>query len=106
MKHTGWAEIPNTDGGKIWKAAESLGGHETWGLKGANAAMQEPYMLEPYTLVTTLIQKSFAMIDKIAAATDIAKLFPEGTPVPNLPNGPPQDRLFENQVRERFALLG
>lgn len=91
-------EVPANMHESIWGAAERLGGPDIWGL------IKKPFgiFLEPYSYATTLVEKSFSVIDAIATATDFKKLFPSNQP-PLLTEAAPADRIFK--WGERIALL-
>jgi len=61
---------------------------------------------EPYTYATTLVNECLAQIDAIAAATNVAGLFPDGLTIPPLQESPPNNEVFGEDTRNRIAILG
>jgi hypothetical protein len=86
---------------KIWQAAARYSSTEAWGL----VRKQEP-QLEPYTYAVTLTNECFSHIDAIAAATNVAGLFPDGYAIPPLQADPPDNHVFNENIRRRLAVLG
>lgn len=75
-----FVSVPEPIASKLWNATERLGSAERWGLsKGLSGVL-----LEPYSYATALVCESFKLTDAIAAATDVARLFPESYAVPSL----------------------
>jgi hypothetical protein len=108
----GWFEL---DEGKfatdIWLAAEQCGGADDWGLKkmrfrkGEGGPIVEPIQLHPYPYARQLVQQGVDLVDQIAGATEIERLFNDG-PIPELMTQPPEDGAFREEIRTRLALLG
>ena len=98
--------IPQLEGNKLWQAAKRLGSPEEWGLKRNHLKAMNPFMLEPYTFSSELVKHCFSLVDKIAASTDVERLFPDGYSMPRFQESPPEDSLFKKEIRERFAVLG
>lgn len=92
-------------------ACNALGPLGDWGLAteryvdGATGEGRERLCLEPYTLAEALVHACLALVDAIAAVTDVDRLF-MGQPVPPLLSEPPEDGTFNRRLRERIALLG
>lgn len=91
---------PN-DRSKIETAAGQRDSLDYWGLIPG----RELY-LEPYTFATALVNECLDTMDKVAATTDVSKLFPPGSSrLSKLNEAPAQDASFEYS-RKRVALLG
>ena len=84
----------------IIKATEKLGGFAEWGL----ISIGRRVWIRPYIYVSSLVSECMKLIDAIADATDITRLFSKGQPVPKLMTQAPQDGVFE--FSDRIALLG
>jgi len=95
-----FASIPQPVGQELLEAAEQLGGAEYWGLTQGFQAI----WLEPYSYATALVRNCLDIIDAVAAATDVTRLFPVGHPIPPLMEDAPKDSVF--RWAERISLLG
>jgi hypothetical protein len=84
----------------LWNAAQACGSPERWGL-----IKPHDLRFEPYTYCVTLVQECFKLIDAVAAATNVTGLFPSGSTIPDLRDGPPEDEDFSEERRKRFAIL-
>jgi hypothetical protein len=98
-------------GDRLLNAAKSLGPPEDWGLsverhtEDDDATVRELVLLEPYTYATALVSECVRLVDEIAAATEVTRLF-HGRPVPDIPPGPPKDdSTFSADVGDRLAVL-
>lgn len=85
----------------LWQAAERCGSPEHWGLTKIHGVQ-----FEPYTYAVSLVKASLKLIDAIAAATNIAGLFPSGHAIPPLLDKPPENSPFSEANRKRLAILG
>lgn len=61
---------------------------------------------EPFTLATKMCAEVFAQIDAVASATDVTRLFPASTPVPQLSGIPTNHEEFAPATFARLAVLG
>lgn len=84
------------------RAVERLGSLDSWGIKHLHSFL----VLEPYAFVSTLVMESLKLIDAIANATDVLRLFPDGYPVPKITDIPPKEEIYSEFVGSRLALLG
>jgi hypothetical protein len=91
--------VPPDIGRTLWDAAEQLGSAHRWGLSKIGSKVH----LEPYSYATALVEEGLSLIDAVAAATDIERLFPAGQPIPVFRAVAPTDGPFE--WAERIALL-
>lgn len=107
-----WARIEVEDPGlatALWSTASALGGPEEWGLakerhrRGAEGPIVERFFLEPHTCAEVLVRECLALVDKIAAVTDVDRLV--GGQARPLREQPPEDHVFGAAIRERLALL-
>jgi hypothetical protein len=103
-------QVPQNEVTKICDAAKKCGGLNRWGLEErtveVNGQLETYTLLEPYTYSTTLVDDSFTLIDAIAAATDVTRLF-DGSSVPVLENKPPKDNQVFNELNlKRVGVLG
>lgn len=95
----------------LWAAAESAGRAETWGLRklqyqrGADGTVVEPVRIMPYPYAVPLVRECLDLVDRVAAATDISRLFAD-RPIPKLIEAPPEDGVFSAEIRSRLTLLG
>lgn len=108
--------IPNnqsTLANRIWECAGKCGSTDEWGLtrreytlmqQGKEPEARNDVLLEPYTYASTLVSKIFDVINKIAVATEVERLFPENYPVPELK--PLSFEKIEEISRKRIVLLG
>ena len=63
-------------------------------------------LFEPYAFSQKLLSYTIDVINTIALLTQVEKLFPSGTQVPQLVHGPPtNDQIFDSKIGERLALL-
>lgn len=85
----------------IWEAAERCGSTARWGLR-----RQIDVGFEPYTYALTLVEDCMKQIDQIASVTDVTRLAPGLESGSALLVGPPTDRVFRQEVRDRLAILG
>jgi hypothetical protein len=111
-KGPSWIEIDEgAFAAELWTAVESLGGAESWGLrkmryrKGADGPVVEPLRLEPFPFAVPLVREGLRLVDRIAGATDIARLL-KSAPVPDLMDRPAEDGHFAIDIRNRLALIG
>jgi hypothetical protein len=93
-------ELPWGINSLIWDAAERCGSAERWGL---TKSPRKDIFLEPYSYAMALVEESLGVIDAIAAATDVKRLFPDNQ-VLTLGQTPPADSVFK--WADRVALLG
>lgn len=91
--------VPQPTDQKLWKAAEELGGTEAWGL---TSRLKEVW-LEPYSYASALVRESLHVIDAVAAATDVNRLFQVGQPIPSLMEEAPKNSEFI--WGKRFSLM-
>jgi len=64
-------------------------------------------LLEPFTLVSSMTDFLFEIVNEIADATEVERLFERSRPPEPLPSGPPSDRRhFDPEAARRFAVLG
>jgi hypothetical protein len=95
--------VPNQYHSELKKAAMKFGSLEDWGL----IQYRNDVSIEPYTYSCFLIKICFELINKIADATDVVGLFPNGHPIPTLETKPPQDEeIWSEKTRTRIAVLG
>jgi len=87
---------------KVRRAANRRGGFLQWGL----IERGERTWVEPYTYASKLVQECLGLLDSIASATDVVCLFPNGSPLPELPDGPPDDGIYSEAIRMRLSVLG
>ena len=89
---------------EIWDATKRFGTPNEWGLTTEHSAM----MLEPYTYSSKLIEEEcFKLINAIAEATDVTRLFPAGSPPPHLDDKPPKDSPeYSGILGKRIEMLG
>ena len=59
---------------KVVHAANDLGGCDVWGVDARG--------VEPYTFAIRLVDQGLAFVNTIAAATEVAKLYPAGSKIP------------------------
>ena len=112
----GYVHLSQDDGKAIWDAVRPPRTKEEWGLVWESYSLLRPphteaeqveqYLVEPYTYSVSLVQETLKIIDNIAAATDVERLFPTGHPIPTLTEGPPEKYPFSLEIRERLAILG
>ncbi|MBI4266065.1 MAG: hypothetical protein HY657_16950 [Acidobacteria bacterium] len=99
-------------GNALWHAAESAGGAEAWGLKrqsyqkGVGGPVVEPVRIVPYAYAVSLVRECVDLVDRVAAATDISRMFDDRVVPATLIDAPPEDRVFAAEIRNRIALLG
>jgi len=93
-------EVPKNIQPVLWANAEQCGTPEEWGLKREFPGM----MLEPYSYATNLVKFGLSTLDKIAAATDVTRLFPAGSQIPTLTEAEPNDQIW--RWASRISLLG
>lgn len=86
---------------EIWTAACLLGAPADLGIERLIDVE-----FEPYTCACALTNEALKYVDKIALETDVIRLFDAGSPVPDLPAGPPEKDEFRLAVRQRVDLLG
>jgi hypothetical protein len=106
-----YARVPEDSRDKLLAAAGALGGAGAWGMKREDfllhdqqTGLDEPsydVFMEPLTYVTRLIDNGFEVFDALAAATEVERLFPDGSPAV-LHDAPPQDWA---EMIVRFSLL-
>lgn len=82
--------VPKSIANSVWEADERLGSTDRWGL--SNIAQWT--LLELYSYTTSVLEESLAAIDKIAAATDVSRLFMDGQPIPSLLEAAPPNSHF------------
>jgi len=99
---TSFVEVLPEHAHTIWRAADRQGGTEQWGLTGVGERVE----FEPYTYASRLVTKCLELMDNIAAATDVVRLFTNNSPTPELQDGPPDDDVFNESIRSRLAVLG
>ena len=111
-KGPGWFELEESDfADDLWTAACALEGADAWGLKklrsqkGVDGPIVEPIQVHPYAYALQLVRRGLDLVDSIAQATEVERLF-EGRPVPELMDAPPEDHHFASEIRVRLALLG
>lgn len=92
-------EVPEPVGQELLKAAEQLGGAKEWGL---TLGVREVW-IEPHSYATALVKESLNAINRVAAATDVSRLFQVGQPIPSLMDEAPKDSVFA--WGERLSLL-
>lgn len=85
-----FVSVPQPTSCRLWKAAEKLGGAEAWGLTSRSKGV----WLEPYSYASALVRETLHIIDAVAAATDVSRLFQVGQPVPSLMEEAPEDSEF------------
>lgn len=93
--------IPSKHGEKIWEISERYGSPEKWGLVRLHSIC-----VEPYTFSVTLVDECFKLINEIANATDVEKLFPPDVDMSTLTTEPPEDGIFNERNRRRIDILG
>jgi len=93
---------PDSIASMLQDATEQLGSAGQWGLSTGRLEV----LLEPYSYATSLVCESFKLIDAIAAATDVAHLFPKSYAIPPLKEKPPSNPPFDEHTRERLVVLG
>jgi hypothetical protein len=109
----GWLEIEEGEFARtLWEAAVAAGGPEQWGMTkyrfrrdSEDARVEEAIRLMPYPYADQLTQRGIALVNDVARATDIARLFTR-SPMPELPDSPRGDRIFNSDVMTRIGLLG
>jgi hypothetical protein len=93
--------IPPPVAPTIAEAAARLGGPDRWGLAHRFGDLR----LDPYTYAVTLVVEAFRLVNELADATDVVRLF-GSQPVPALAAGPPEDEVFGEARRRRLTILG
>ncbi len=93
-------ELPPDIDNLIWDAAEGCGSPQRWGL---TKSPRKDIFLEPYSYTIALVEESLGVIDAIAAATDVKRLFPDNQ-APMFRQTPPADDAFK--WADRVMLLG
>lgn len=111
-KGPGWIEVNEGElATKLWNAASAAGGAEAWGLKkvryqlGDKGPVVEPIQLAPYPYAVQLVRDGLGLVDRIAAATDVDRLF-DSRERPDLLERPPEDQIYSTDVMTRLGLLG
>lgn len=104
-----YARVPPDLRDQLLEASSDLGGPEQWGIfrnefivrdrAGADRRESDIY-IEPFSYAAQLVEQWFPLLDEIAAATDVDRLFPSGPP-PDLLGEPPS----RWSDRSRFYLL-
>jgi len=94
--------LPSDEGQRIWETAERLSTPDRWGLFWSF----DKVYLEPFKFANTLINECFQLIDEVAAATDVMRLFPSGSANLNLTEFHAEHWAFNEEIRKRFDLLG
>jgi hypothetical protein len=96
-----FVSVPEPIASDLWDTTEKLGSAGRWGLSKELSGV----LLEPYSYATALVHESFQLIDTIAAATDVALLFPESYVIPPLAEKPPANPPFDDRTRECLVML-
>ncbi len=97
-----YVRIPDADAQTIWDISEKYGSAWGWGLLKLVGII----VFEPYAFSQKLLDHAFEIVNTIASLTQVEKLFPSGTQVPQLNNDPPvDDQVFNSKVGERLVLL-
>lgn len=94
--------VPEKDAEIFWETAERRGSREKWGVTKIGRRV----LIEPYTYATTLVDEGLGLINDVALATEVARLFPDNYPIPLLSEQPPEDDVFSEKIRKRLAVLG
>lgn len=111
-KGPGWIEVQEGElCSEMWSAASDLDGPEAWGLKknryrlGSDGPLLEPLNLVPYPFSVRLVTECLSLVNRIAEATEVERLY-EGRAVPPLDDKPPTDDMcFAEDVMTRLDLL-
>jgi hypothetical protein len=102
-QHT-FVKVPEPIGQVLLNAADGLGGAREWGLTSvARESGARELRVEPYSYATGLVKESLDAIDRVAAATDVSRLFQVGQTIPSLMDEAPKDSVFA--WAERLSLL-
>jgi hypothetical protein len=111
-KGPGWLEIDQgAFATRLWDAASAVGGTNQWGMTkfrhrlGVDGPIVEPIRLQPYLYASQLIDEGIALVDSVAAATAVERLF-NGQALPQLMDGPPNDPKVSVDMCNRVVLLG
>ena len=104
-------EVPDALQEKLWQAAVALGGPDEWGVSREEyrlmdaptgpASRKVSVSIEPYSYATCLVSEWFGLINQVANATEVERLF-SGRNLPELSSGPPKDWV----ECPRFSVLG
>jgi len=92
--------LPKGEAQSLWNAAQRHGSAEYWGM----TQMPGGLMVAPYIYACALVAECHRLVDAIAAATDMARIFPLGHALPTLMDKPPDDRLWDEQTRQWLSL--
>lgn len=108
-KGPGWFELSEGDfAADLWASACATGGPDLWGLKklryqkGVDGPIVEPIQVHPYPYASQLVRMGIELVDRIAGATDVERLF-DGRPTPDLVDAPPEDGHFAGEIRDRAS---
>lgn len=89
------------DAQAIWDASNALGSRSDFGVTEADGVV-----IEPYTFVVRFSELGLRYVNKIAEATDVARMLPPSHAVSDLLNEPPHDGVFAADIRRRVDALG
>jgi hypothetical protein len=92
-------EVPVDIKDKLWKASETTGGPNEWGLLKTHGGI----ILEPYSFASSLVGHSLYVINSIAKITEVERLSPDQTHF-ILPQEPSSDSAFV--WGSKLSLLG
>jgi ribosomal protein L25 (general stress protein Ctc) len=104
-------EVPDALQEDLWQAAVALGEPDEWGVTReeyrlldvptGQTSQKVRVSIEPYSYATRLVSEWFSLINQVANATEVEKLF-SGKTMPELSREPPTDW----HEYPRFSVLG
>lgn len=97
-----FVKTPDTDAQVIWDISEKYNSALKWGV----IKLGDMILFEPYAFSQEILNHTIEIVNNIASLTQVEKLFPSGTPIPELASGPPaNDHIFDTKIGERLSLL-
>lgn len=86
---------------ELWKASGEWGDRSALGVTtGVGVA------LEPYTCATALASEGLRLVDAVALRTDVERLLPGASPIPEARCQPPDEGHWKTEIRLRISAMG